>query len=73
MSKTRKKKNFRKVAYMCMTPRSLAYNKILEKYVNKNSTCLEVGAGSGLLQCIIHNYKNHIESYISDISNIKFI
>ena len=41
----------------------------LEKYINKNSTCLEVGAGSGLFQCIIHNYKN-TKNIIIDIPEV---
>ena len=45
------------------------YYKDLEKYINKNSTCLEVGAGAGLFQYIIHNYKN-TKNIIIDIPEV---
>ena len=45
------------------------YYEDLEKYINKNSTCLEVGAGCGLFQYIIHNYKN-TKNIIIDIPEV---
>ena len=45
------------------------YYEILEKYIRKDSVCLEVGAGSGLFQYIIHNYKN-TKNIIIDIPEV---